>query len=104
MGDTSKYDLFLQEIVSLEKMVHNYVGTNKELLEIKKISEERIDQLQSENKVLVNKIKELERKSNSVEENITATLSKKKLDVNERENLKSQIDDLIEKIDYHIHS
>ncbi len=104
MGDTSKYDLFLQEIVSLEKIVHNYVGTNKELLEIKKISEERIDQLQSENKVLVNKIKELERKSNSVEENITATLSKKKLDVNERENLKSQIDDLIEKIDYHIHS
>ncbi|MEE9431315.1 MAG: hypothetical protein V3V16_09765 [Melioribacteraceae bacterium] len=104
MGDTSKYDLFLQEIVSLEKIVHNYVGTNKELLEIKKISEERIDQLQSENKVLVNKIKELERKSNSVEENIATTLSKKKLDVNERENLKSQIDDLIEKIDYHIHS
>ncbi len=104
MGDASKYDLFLQEIVSLEKIVHNYVGTNKELLEIKKISEERIDQLQSENKVLVNKIKELERKTNSVEENITATLSKKKLDVNERENLKSQIDDLIEKIDYHIHS
>jgi chromosome segregation ATPase len=104
MGDTSKYDLFLQEIVSLEKLVHNFVGTNEELLQIKKVSEEKIDQLQSENKILVNKIKELEKKANLAEENITATLSKKKLDVNERENLKSQIDDLIEKIDYHIHS
>jgi len=104
MGDTSKYDSFLTEIVSLEKMVHNVVGKNQQLLEIKKISEERINQLQSENQVLVNKIKELERKTNLTEGNIATTLSKKKLDVNERENLKSQIDDLIEKIDYHIHS
>jgi flagellar biosynthesis/type III secretory pathway chaperone len=104
MGDTSKYDSFLAEIVSLEKMVHNVVGKNQQLLEIKKVSEERINQLQSENQVLVNKIKELERKTNLTEGNIAATLSKKKLDVNERENLKSQIDDLIEKIDYHIHS
>ncbi|MCP5063993.1 MAG: hypothetical protein GY936_16245 [Ignavibacteriae bacterium] len=104
MGDTSKYDLFLQEIVSLEKMVHSFVGKNDELLEVKKVSEERIDQLESENKVLVNKIKDLENRANTAEENIATTLSKKKLDVNERENLKSQIDDLIEKIDYHIHS
>jgi len=104
MGDTSKYDLFLQEIVSLEKMVHTFVGKNDELLESKKVSKERIEQLESENKVLVDKIKDLENRANTAEENIATTLSKKKLDVNERENLKSQIDDLIEKIDYHIHS
>ncbi len=104
MVDTSKYDLFLSEIAALEKVAHNFVGKNQELLEVKNELEKKVSQLQSENEILMAKIKELEKKANSAEENITTVLSKKSLNVSERENLKNQIDELIEKIDYHIHS
>ncbi len=104
MPDTSKYKMMLDEIAALEKAAHSFVGKNQELIEIKKELEEKVARLQSENKSLVSKIKELEEKTISAEDNIISVLGKKELNENERENLKSQIDELIEKIDYHIHS
>lgn len=103
MSDTSKYDLFMEEIVSLEKMVQKFVVENEEIGNEKTILESKVDNLEQENEVLVLKIKELEKKLNNAE-NKTVPESKSSLDFSERENLKNQIDDLISKIDYHIRS
>ena len=104
MIDTSKYDIFLNEISELEKVVHKFVVKNQELQEEKNELQGKVSQLKNENEVLIAKINELEKKVNSAEDSITTVLSKKSLNVTERENLKNQIDELIEKIDYHIHS
>jgi len=103
MSDTSKYDLFMDEIVSLEKMIQKFVAENQELEEEKSVLENKADNLVKENEILVLKIKELEKKLNSAEDGASVT-SKTNLDISERQNLKSQIDDLIERIDYHIRS
>lgn len=103
MSDTSKYDLFMEEIVSLEKMVQKFVVENEEIENEKTTLESKVDNLEQENEVLVLKIKELEKKLNNAE-NKKVPESKSNLDFSERENLKNQIDDLISKIDYHIRS
>ncbi len=103
MSDTSKYDLFMDEIVALEKMVQKFVIDNVEVVEQKSTLEFKLDNLEKENEILVLKIKELEKKINKVEENTSAE-GKTNLDLNERQNLKNQIDDLISRIDYHIRS
>ena len=93
----------MDEIVSLEKMVQKFVVDREEIDKQVSSLEHKVDNLQQENEVLVLKIKELEKKLNQAEDN-TATEAKTNLDFTERENLKSQIDDLISKIDYHIRS
>jgi flagellar biosynthesis chaperone FliJ len=103
VSDTSKYDLFMDEIVALEKMVQKFVIDNVEVVEQKSTLEFKLDNLEKENEILVLKIKELEKKINKVEENTSAE-GKTNLDLNERQNLKNQIDDLISRIDYHIRS
>jgi predicted nucleic acid-binding Zn-ribbon protein len=103
MSDTSKYDLFMDEIVSLEKMVQKFVVENEEIENEKSALEDKLDNLEQENEVLVLKIKELEKKLSQADD-IPDKESKANLDFSERENLKSQIDDLISKIDYHIRS
>lgn len=103
MSDTSKYDLFMDEIVSLEKMVQKFVIDNVEVVEKKSTLETKVENLEKENEVLVLKIKELERKINAVEDN-SSVADTPNLDLNERQNLKNQIDDLICRIDYHIKS
>jgi flagellar biosynthesis chaperone FliJ len=74
-----------------------------EVVEQKSTLEFKLDNLEKENEILVLKIKELEKKINKVEENTSAE-GKTNLDLNERQNLKNQIDDLISRIDYHIRS
>ena len=100
---SSKYDLFMDEIVSLEKMVQKFVSDNLVIEEEKVVLEKKVSSLQKENEVLVLKIKELEKKIIKTEE-VTSVSSKTNLDLSERENLKNQIDDLITRIDYHIRS
>lgn len=92
----------MDEIVSLEKMIQKFVADNQELEEEKTVLENKADNLEKENEILVLKIKELEKKLSK--EDTTSDANKTNLDVSERQNLKSQIDDLIERIDYHIRS
>lgn len=103
MSDSSKYDLFMDEIVSLEKMVQKFVSDNIAIEEDKVGLQNKVNSLQKENEVLVLKIKELEKKINQTEE-VKSVSGKTNLDISERENLKNQIDDLITRIDYHIRS
>lgn len=93
----------MDEIVSLEKMVQKFVIENVEVVEKKSTLESKVENLEKENEVLVLKIKELERKINAVDD-ISSVADTPNLDLNERQNLKNQIDDLISRIDYHIKS
>jgi len=104
MSNSSKYELFMDEIVSLEKKVHKFVVDNQKVIEEKDILEKKVVKLEKENEVLILKIKELEKKLGKVEETSASLAEKSNLDLTERENLKSQIDDLIARIDYHIRS
>ncbi len=103
MSNTSKYDLFMEEIVSLEKMVQRFVVESQELRDEKSDLKSKVENLEKENEVLVLKIQELEKKLSKAEDK-TSALGEATLDFNDRQNFKSQIDDLIERIDYHIRS
>ena len=103
MADTSKYELFINEIVLLEKAVQKFVSENEELEEEKLSLIDRANKLQKENEILVLKIKDLEKQIN-IAEGVNSSASKTNLDLTERENLKNQIDDLITRIDFHIRS
>lgn len=93
----------MDEIVSLEKMIQNFVAENQEI-EFEKIAlAEKAKTLEKENEILILKIKELEKKLNKAEE-VSTSSAKTQLNFSERENLKDQIDDLIARIDYHIRS
>lgn len=105
MSESSKYDLFMKEIESLEQLVQGYVAENEITSNEKIVLKQKVDSLTKENEVLVLKIKELEKKLNSVDEKTSsAGIKKPNLDLQERQNLKNQIDDLIARIDYHIRS
>lgn len=102
MGDKAKYDIFMNELIDLEKQVQKFVVENSaSLTEITNLKE-KISTLEKENEVLVLKIKELEKKLHSAEEE--KAVGDTVLDVKDREELKSQIDELISRIDYHIRS
>jgi len=104
LTDTSKYDLFLKELNSLEKMINSFVQKNNELLETKKVLEKKVTQLQNENEVLKLKIDELEGKVEEVLNKRADLIDNNNISDVDREALISHIDDLIERIDYHIRS
>ncbi|MBK7106311.1 MAG: hypothetical protein IPH62_13610 [Ignavibacteriae bacterium] len=105
MSESTKYDLFMKEIESLEQMVQGYVA-DTEIVTSEKINlKQKVESLSKENEVLVLKIKELEKKLNTADEKSSlGGIKKTNLDLQERQNLKNQIDDLIARIDYHIRS
>lgn len=105
MSESTKYDLFMKEIESLERMVHDYVVENEKFSTDHVSLQQKVENLTKENEVLVLKIKELEKKINTAEEKSAISgIKKTNLDLQERQNLKNQIDDLIARIDYHIRS
>ena len=104
MTDTSKYDLFLKELNSLEKMINSFVQKNNELLETKKVLEKKVTQLQNENEVLKLKIDELEGKVEEVLNKRADLIDNNNISDIDREALISHIDDLITRIDYPIRS
>jgi len=104
LTDTSKYDLFLKELNSLEKIINSYVQKNSELIETKKVLEKKVTKLQNENEVLKLKIDELEGKVEEVLNKRADLIDNNNISDIDREALISHIDDLIERIDYHIRS
>lgn len=94
MGNpATKYDNLMNELTSLEKEVYQYIQKSKELSERNKELEAKVSKLEKGNELL--KLK-LEEGSASGKEQ----LKNKNLD----SNLKGRIDDLIDKIDYHLSS
>jgi phage shock protein A len=84
----------MDELTSLEKKVYKYIQQSKELSERNKELEAKIAKLEKENELLKLKLEENDSSGNQLSKNI------KKSDPN----LKSRIDDLIDRIDYHLSS
>lgn len=93
-SNASKYDNLMDELTSLEKKVYKYIQQSKELSERNKELEAKIAKLEKENELLKLKLEENDSSGNQLSKNI------KKSDPN----LKSRIDDLIDRIDYHLSS
>lgn len=85
-------------------MINSFVQKNNELLETKKVLEKKVTQLQNENEVLKLKIDELEGKVEEVLNKRADLIDNNNISDIDREALISHIDDLIERIDYHIRS
>ena len=104
MAESSKYDIFMDELNSLEKEIYLFVQKSQEIMEANKKLDKKVDQLEKENEVLKLKVGEIESKLNSasfIEKNIFEDGS---TNWEDSESLKSKISELISKIDYHLRS
>jgi len=90
------YDEFIEELQKLEKSVYALLQKNKDFKEeIVKLREEKI-KLEKENQILKETLDKLENK--------IPDTSGIKLSAEDKETLKSKIDELIARIDYHLKS
>jgi len=96
LKENKSYENFLNELTSLEKIIYAYVKRSEEVLQENKLLKERISELETENEILKIKIEEIQKKEN---EN-----SSSKINNQEKEKIKQKIDELIEKIDFHMRS
>ncbi|MBU1098941.1 MAG: hypothetical protein KKA84_00955 [Bacteroidetes bacterium] len=102
MPETSKYNFFMEELSSLEKRIYSFIQRDIELSEENIRLVKRVEQLENENEVLILKIREVEEK--------VVKFQRSEIDANdslgseEKEKIKTKIDDLISKIDYHLRS
>jgi len=104
LADLSKFEIFLQELSSVEVQASAQMELYEELLKRTRELEKKISSLQKENEYL--KLQSAESRENGeaqdgqkAQENIFGSLS-----VKERENLKVQITDVITKINNHLTS
>ena len=105
MAETTKYDLFLDELNTLEKQIYYFIQKGSEVIEANEALNNRINQLEKENEALKKRINEIEAKlSKSLLLNDENLFGNESLNLEEREALKSKINDLIARIDYHLRS
>ena len=105
MAETTKYDLFLDEINSLEKQIYYFIQKGAELIEANKALNNRINQLEKENDALKKRISEVEAKLNkAILLNDENAFKNETLNPEEKEALKNKISELIARIDYHLRS
>ncbi|MFA4924940.1 MAG: hypothetical protein WC557_12165 [Ignavibacteriaceae bacterium] len=101
MSDLSKYEIFLQELSSVEVQVSGHVELCEELKSRNKDLEKKLSSLQKENEYLKMQIENgeslAEQRGEISGENVFSSLSAK-----ERENLKLKITDVITKINNHL--
>ena len=90
MAELSKYDLILDELVSLEKQVISLTQKNKELA--------------YDNSRLSDHINELEEQLNSLNKENEILVNSNSINFKEREELKQKINELVSKIDFHLRS
>ncbi|NCQ18292.1 MAG: hypothetical protein COZ80_06170 [Ignavibacteria bacterium CG_4_8_14_3_um_filter_37_9] len=103
MSDLSKYEIFIQELTSVEVQVSALRELYEELKSRNKELEKKLSNLQKENEYLKMQIESGEdsadRKAEGIGEKVFGSLS-----VNEREDLKVKISDVITKINDHLTS
>jgi chromosome segregation ATPase len=104
LSETSKYDLFLDELNALEKQIYYFIQKGTEILEANQALSNRMALLERENENLKKKITDLELKASKSflkEDGLAAGIT---LNPEEKETLKNKINDLIARIDYHLRS
>ncbi len=104
MAESSKYNLVMDELASLEKMIHIFNQRSEEVAIRNQHLEKLVETLKEENEVLKIKIKELENRIISKERELDDVAKVDSLSSEEREAFKNKIGDLISRIDYHLRS
>lgn len=104
MSETSKYDLFLDELNALEKQIYYFIQKGSELLDSNQALNNRITLLERENDTLKKKINEIESKVSKSFVNSDNLFGNESFNLEEKEALKNKISELIAKIDYHLRS
>jgi predicted nucleic acid-binding Zn-ribbon protein len=104
LPEISKYDMFLDELNSLEKQIYYFIQKGTELLEANEGLNQRITTLEKENDALKRKISEIESKLSKTLLNEDSFINAESLKLEDREALRSKISELIAKIDYHLRS
>lgn len=102
MADVSKYETFLTELSSLEKIVNKFAQDHQQMMEQVASLSRQVDELRRENDFLRKKVKE-----NSEENTIPLKNQLNNIEMlskEDKENLKNKIDELISKLDYHLRS
>jgi chromosome segregation ATPase len=102
MPDLTKYDVLLNELLSIESQLKVYKSKTKDIFEKNRILEKRVAEVTKENKDLkqkVDELLELLESRNEEENNLFGSLNSK-----EKEMLKVKIRNLISRIDYHLSS
>jgi predicted nucleic acid-binding Zn-ribbon protein len=104
LAETSKYDLFIDELNTLEKQIYYFIQKGSELFDSNEALNNRITLLERENDLLKKKVNEIETKISKTllkEDNIFGNGS---LNSEEKDALKIKLGELIAKIDYHLRS
>lgn len=104
MPESSKYDMFLDELNALEKQIYYFIQKGSELLEANEALSNRLTLLERENENLKKKITEIESKVSKSLLNEEKFFGNGNLNLEEKETLKNKINDLIARIDYHLRS
>ncbi len=101
MSEPTTYDYFLDELLALEKQIYIVVQREEEIIEEKSALLKELKSLKDENEILRIKLDEAEKKvgdkNDSFDESNLFNLENK-------ENIKNKIDELINKIDNHLRS
>jgi predicted nucleic acid-binding Zn-ribbon protein len=104
VSETSKYDLFLDELNALEKQIYYFIQKGTELLDSNQALNNRITLIERENDTLKKKINDIESKVSKSFVNSDNLFGNESFNLEEKEALKNKISELIAKIDYHLRS
>ena len=100
----TKYDLFIDELNTLEKQIYYFIQKGTEILESNQALNNRITLLERENDALKKKISEIESKVSKSFVNSENLFGNESFNLEEKEALKNKIGELIARIDYHLRS
>lgn len=103
MPESSKYDFFMNELLSLEKLIGVFAQKGEDALDANTELRQTINRLEQENQALKNKIKEIEQQISkpSNDEDLFGNTS---ISSEDREEVKTKISELISKLDNHLRS
>lgn len=104
MSEISKYDLFVEELNTLEKQIYYFLQKGTDLQEANQALNNRITLLERENDSLKKKIIDIESKVSKSLFNGESFIGGENFNIEEKEALKNKINELIAKIDYHLRS
>ncbi len=104
MAETTKYDLFIDELNTLEKQIYYFIQKGTEILESNQALNNRITLLERENDSLKKRISEIESKVSKSFVNSENLFGNESFNLEEKETLKNKISELIARIDYHLRS
>lgn len=104
MSELSKYEIVLNELMSLEVQVSSLIEKYELLQKHKKELELKISGLKKENELLIMKLATIENENRDLLSGKPGQFSGIKLSDSEKESVRNRISDLINRIDYHIKS